>query len=101
MTSTNSKINFSYVALGAFPAGRPPGEGRLFSFGVDPWMINRFDPSGEQPIQIQQRSSLRDALCGQLFGSGVVDLDKELFIYGAKEPFNFPASLGSAGGGMR
>ena len=41
------------AATGAFPAGGPPGEGRLFSFGVDPRMVNSFDPSGEQPIQIQ------------------------------------------------
>ena len=67
---------------------------------MDPVVIDRLGPGGEQRVQLQQRPGLRQSSPGEVLGGAVADLDEELIADGAEEPFDLPPALRAVRGGV-
>ena len=63
-------------------------------------VVDRFDPGGEQGVELEQPRCRRESLLGKLFGGGVGDFDEELVAHAAEPALDLAAALRAVRGGM-
>jgi hypothetical protein len=77
------------------PGGQEPGQRRHVGLGVDPLVVDVFDPGGEQVVELSQAGHAGPGAEG-----AAADLDQELVPDGAEEPFDFASASWLSGSGV-